>query len=532
MKKFKSVQPHDRSSQYFLNKRWKSFCAVLMVILLPCIKIAGTVYAEGEKRFTVESHEAMANHWQISRWSDGAPVCDLYVALDKQPTDQEILGNCGYETYQSWVSTPSCQAAAEGGDVRSCEGLFIGYQGKERHMVKELVELPKAEVEVEAVNCNPWGWCGERAVLNFIGKEPLVDHRITSVHVQIGASEKSCSAADCKLRMPITDEKGVLVEYWAASDFGDESEHAFFLLRNVPDESQSDLYKFDVLGSSWDAEAPAGSALWNVFPELNAPDAAVLEQPLSAGYLTSTNRYIYLAGHLIQSGIVDGSSCSGFGLLENRSANPCGEKLAADAMLEWQNQYDAQIYAAAQKYNVPARLLKGIIAQETQFWPYPDASTEMGLGRITENGADMLLTWNTPKYLEVCRSVYSEERCMVGYPSLLPSEQAMLRGWVLSEVGTDQELDLLAATLLASANQTRQLILNTTGQPVADVTTYEEMWRLTVANYHSGSGCMGTAMQATWDHQQDMTLDTIALNLLGDCQGAAGYVESVFSLAK
>ncbi len=526
-----------RSSQdrHLLYKCWRCFGAQLLALLMAFLSfftVPGIVHAEEEKRVVVESHETMANHWQLSWWSNGEAVCDMYVAHDKQPSPQEILDNCGYENYLNWTTTPPCQAAVDGGDLSLCRGMFIGYRGKDQHMVKELVELPQASIRVEAVNCDPWGWCGDRAVMNFIGEEPLKDHRITGVHVRIGSSEKTCDQTSCEFRMPVTDENGVWVEYWATSDFGDESEHATFLLRNVPDENQNDLYRLDVLGAGWDAGAPAGAALWEVLPALDSPEASALEQPLSAGYLTTTNRYLYLAGHLIQSGVVDGSTCSGYGLLENRTANPCGEKLAAEKVLEWQNQYDQQIYEAALKHNVPARLLKAIIAQETQFWPYPVAPYELGLGRITENGADMLLTWNIADYLQVCLSVFTEDRCSAGYPNLYPAEQSMLRGIMLSEVGTDQEMDLLASTLLASARQANQLIKNTTGQPVSAVATYEEMWKLTVANYHGGSGCVGTAMQTAWDNGQDMTWDKISPNLLGDCQGAAGYVESVFALAK
>jgi len=526
---------HSAQKQRALHRRWKFFDALLLALLVavqPLHNFSSVAYAGEDKRVVVESHETMASHWRLSWWSDGSAVCDVYVAHDRQPSAKEILDGCGYDVFLKWANTPPCQAAANEGNLSLCRGMFIVYQGKDLHMVKELVELPQARVRVESVNCDPWGWCGDRAVLNFIGEEPLEGHRITSVHVRIGSSEKQCDQASCELRMPVTDQHGVQVEYWAVSDFGDESEHATFLLRNVPDESQNDLYRLDVLGAAWDAYAPAGAALWDLLPALDHPQAAILEQPLSAGYLTTTNRYLYLAGHLIQSGVVDGSTCSGYGLLDNRTANPCGEKLAAQKVLEWQNQYDEQIYAAALKYNVPARLLKGIIAQETQFWPYPVAPYELGLGRITENGADMLLSWNIQDYLETCLAMFPEDRCSAGYTNLHPAEQSMLRGMVLSAVGTDQEMALLAATLQASARQTNQLVKNTTGKPVSAVATYEEMWKLTIANYHAGSGCVGTAMQSAGDNGHDMVWDEIAPYLLGDCQGAVGYVDSVFELAK
>lgn len=172
------------------------------------------------------------------------------------------------------------------------------------------------------------------------------------------------------------------------------------------------------------------------------------------------------------------------------------------------------------------------VAQETQFWPHPVSSQEFGLGRITDNGADMLLTWNLPIFLEECLSNFSPDACSAGYTNMDLDDRAHLRGIVLSDVGTAQEMNLLAATLLASSYQVDQMVRNVTGLPVAEVSTYEEMWKLTVANYHSGSGCVGTAMQTTWDNGEKMNWELVYPNLLGDCMGAVNYVDSVFNLAR
>ncbi len=113
-----------------------------------------------------------------------------------------------------------------------------------------------------------------------------------------------------------------------------------------------------------------------------------------------------------------------------------------------------------------------------------------------------------------------------------PGNQSLLRGLVLKDVGTEQEMNLLAATLLASSFQVDQMVKNVTGLPVSEVSTYEEMWKLSIANYHAGSGCVGTAMQTAWDNGDDMVWEKVYPNLLGGCMGAVEYVESVFSLAK
>ena len=521
--------------QRYFEKIRRFVCALmltLLIILQPVFQLHQEVKAEENKRILIRNQEVLANHWRLSNWKDQISVCDIYVSHDHQPTANEIQAYCGEDTYQTWLTTPPCDAALSGGNVAACNGIFIGYKGKDLHVVKETVELPQVSLRVESVNCDPGGWCDERAILRFIGEEPLIDHKITSLHVKIGNSVKNCDSDTCELRMPITNENGVQVEYWAISDFGDQSGTGSFLLRNVPDKNREDTFRFDLMGYGLNVTAPAGTMLWMLLPTLNHPDATVLEKPASIANLQTNNRFLYLAGKLILTGIVDGKTCSGFGLLDNNTANPCGEELANEKVLVWQNQYDEEIYTAAEEYNVPARLLKGIIAQETQFWPHPVSSNEFGLGRITDNGADMLLAWNLPIYLEECLSNFSSDECSAGYTNMDLDDRALLRGIVLSDVGTGQEMNLLAATLSASSYQVDQMVRNVTGLPVAEVSTYEEMWKLTVANYHSGSGCVGTAMQTAWDNGEDMIWELVYPNLLGDCMGAVDYVDSVFSLAR
>lgn len=507
-------------------------CLILLIFFQPILTKSNYVSAEENRRTMVQIKLTMANHWRFFRWKDGVSICNIYVAHENYPNGEEIRSYCGEELLNSWLSTPACEEALFGRDVSECEGVYIGYLGKSFQSVKELVELPQVNLKVEIVNCEAGGWCSERVILRFVAEEPLTDHRITSVNVKIGTSEKKCEGSICELRMPVTKEDGIEVEYWANSDYGDDSNHEFFTLRNVPDLSKGEMYRFDLLGEGIDDTTPPGTKLWSLFPVLDHPDREILEQPSTYSDLFTENRFLYLAGKLILTGVVDGQSCSGFGLINNNTANPCGENLALMEVLTWQNKYDQEILTAANKHTVPAKLLKGIIAQETQFWPYPVADKEYGLGRITENGADMLLIWNNKKFLESCLSLLASETCAAGYSNLDPGDQSLLRGLILSEVGTEDEIDLLAATFFASATQVTQMVKNITELPISEVSTYEEMWKISVANYHSGSGCVGTAMQTAWAEGNIMMWDLINPNLLGDCKGAINYVESVYNLAE
>ncbi len=533
MKNNEGKNHHKKLNQGKTNRNWRLFIAMIIslcVSLFPFETSSNIVFAEENTRIVVKSQQMLAFHWRITNWSDRSSVCDIYVGHDEQPSSKEIEESCGKEILATWMTTPPCQAAMIGGDVNACQGVFIGYKGRDFHVVNETIELPAVKLSVAPVNCRPGSWCQERAFLRFIGEEPLAGHKITSIHVKIGSVEKKCDEAVCELRMPITETEGVQVEYWAISDYGDESEKASFLMRNIQDQ-ENNQYRFDLMDAGLDENTPTAVSLWKLLPSIDTENSTVFESLESIDQLETNNKLLYLAGKLIVNGVVDGKSCSGFGLLENHSANPCGENLASDKVFEWQNKYNQEIFTAAEKYKIPGKVLKGIIAQETQFWPSRTLK-EYGLGRITENGADMLLTWNLPIFLDECLSQYSSDYCSSGYSNLTAESQGFLRGVVLSDVGTDQEMDLLAATLYSSVYQVDQMVRNVTGLPVADISTYDDMWKITIANYHAGSGCVGTAMQTAWDNGNSMIWDDIYPNLLGDCMGAADYVESVLSLAK
>ena len=79
---------------------------------------------------------------------------------------------------------------------------------------------------------------------------------------------------------------------------------------------------------------------------------------------------------------------------------------------DWQNIYDQQIYAAAVITNVPPRLLKGLFEQESQFWPLWTGD-EVGLGQLTDDGADLALRISPDLYAPICPQ--AAFRCDIGY---------------------------------------------------------------------------------------------------------------------
>jgi hypothetical protein len=501
---------------------------VWITLLITLLVTSGTEAAQ-DQRITEKKFVIQAQHWQLARWGDGSLVCDLYIEHDQPPSYKEVIEFCGYGTFLDWIYTPPCIDAANGGPGADCAGLLHRYVGETVYAYKKEVEIPKIRIKVVNVNCIPGEWCESNPVVRVIAYEPLNDYRILKVHVRVGGREMIFDGSDGQLPLPTTGEQGDWLEYWAESDYGDQSEHILIKYRDYQPDPRTSFYRFDLLGAEWAAYAASGSLLWGIFPPTDRALIKVLEQPLTIQYLYTTNRYIYLVSHLIKAGHVDASDCQNSGLYSDGSANPCGEKAAAELVLEWQNRYNDQIFQAAVKHNIPARVLKGILAQETQFWPTSEDPYELGLGKITENGADMLLMWNLDYYLAICSPIYSEIGCSAGYSNLAPVQQTILRRAVFDQVGTQYEIDMLAAALYASAAQINQIIRNTAQKEPFEVATFEDMWKFTIANYHIGSGCVGVGMENISDSGSNFTWDELVNNMVGDCKNAKIYVESVIS---
>jgi len=128
------------------------------------------------------------------------------------------------------------------------------------------------------------------------------------------------------------------------------------------------------------------------------------QQALSAKDLLTADDLTWLAGKLIWGGVVK-PKCYPAVNMTTMIATPCGMAAARQTVIQWQNQFDADIYAAAVAYNVPARLLKRMIAVESQFWPfYTAADGERGVMQITDNGLDVLMRFDgadiDPYYFE------------------------------------------------------------------------------------------------------------------------------------
>jgi hypothetical protein len=255
--------------------------------------------------------------------------------------------------------------------------------------------------------------------------------------------------------------------------------------------------------------------------------------------LTTANRYDILAAKLLSSGLIDGSTCPAKGLYPDTSANGCGIELATDQVSVWQNRFDPVILVYSQANELPPKVVKAVIAVESQFWPAGDMGKgEVGLGQMTENGADLVLMWRPGYYQSICRQTFGEKGCASPYQLLDASTQRLLQGMVLKEInaansnspgGVDiekanQAIYVLTETLNASCLQSTRIIYLATGKSPSALLSFEDYWRLVLANYHAGAGCVYQALRKT---SRPNSWNSIAANFSSGCASGAEYIHRI-----
>jgi hypothetical protein len=486
--------------------------------------------------------------WWLIRWSDNAIVCVLRIDHEGLPTAADVRTHCGQELYNQWIATPGCAIGA-GDSTVACQGLYmhlVTFQQKERQV---LVELPPPAVYVNLEGCTPIppeNRCASIPNLLLIGDEPLPNERITAIRGFLNGAPFVCEGESCSIPLVPTPLEGVTVEFWAESSFGDESKRYTALVRvidtgvtNVPGSAG---WYVDVVSSQWSgAELASCVRIWKALPPVGTPPTW-LSTPSSGELMASERPYFYLAGRLISQGVVIASECPNGGLLPNGYANTCGLELARPVVEEWQNQFDERIVQVAQETGIPAQLMKNLFAQESQFWPGVfRVPHEYGLGQITSNGADTILLWNRSFFEQFCPLIFAEDACARGYLRLPDQEKAILRGALALQAKADcpecpaginlnntvYSIQLFAHTLQANCEQVRQIVQNATQRSAGSVASYEDLWRLTIANYHAGPGCVSYAVHTAWGVSGRLTWEGISTRFTEPCQGVVPYVDKI-----
>jgi len=530
---------------------------LLLVTLSLLLALAGIAFASltlkavaqsqtppGPDRVATVTVEYNKYSWWMIEWDGSDVVCKLIVDHEGLPTLDDVYVKCDDSVYKVWLDQQPCTLL----DVKLCKGIYAVMVGSEPATKEVSSLLPAPIVQVALENCNPvysssTNICEIDPILVLTGVEPLTGYEITRIEGTFENQAFSCGAV-CRLRLPLTDADGVTMQFWAYSSYGDSSVIFEALVRVAqtdagnPDQS---FWYVDVLSDQW-IGVPLASCVqdWGVLPPIGGPPEWI-STPTESESLGTDVPYSYLAANLIRSGVVDASVCLDGGLLPEGGANACGMDKARTAVTEWQNQFDELILSVAKETGVPAHLLKNLFARESQFWPGINNKKDVGLGQLTEHGADTTLMWNPSFFYQFCPTVMDSSECKKGYLGLDDNQQEYVRQALISSVnatcencplGIDVErakfsISVFAKTLLANCGQAGQLVENFTGEAAGQSATYEDMWKFTLVNYNAGPGCLGDAFDATQAASQPFTWEAVSTHLTPGCIGAKSYVEAI-----
>jgi hypothetical protein len=498
----------------------------------------------GPDRFSVVTVDYTKYFWWMIRWGEQDVECHIDVDHEGLPTPGDVYVDCGEEIYEKWVEQKPCTEY----NIKLCKGYYLVLVNSKPAQKNVSKKLPAPIVQVTLENCNPvysssTSICEFEPILVLTGLEPLPDYNITGIEGLYETQPFNCGA-NCRLKLPVTGEDIFTLQFWAYSSYGDSSEIFEAKIRvALADEGNPDrsFWYVDVLSSQW-MGVPVASCVraWETLPPVGGPPRW-LSTPTQSETLGSEVPYNYLAANLIRKGAVDASSCADNGLLPDGGASNCGMEVARPAVNEWQNQFDALILNVAKDTGIPAHLLKNLFAIESQFWPGNSLKNDVGLGQLTEHGADTTFLWNPPFFYQFCPLVMDSKECSKGYLNLTEELQVYVRQALVSAVnatcencplGIDLEranfsIGVFAHTLLANCEQAGQLMENITNDVAGNSATYEDLWKFTLVNYNAGPGCLGEALTTTYGKDQDFNWGNVASNLSPACQGAAGYVDEI-----
>jgi hypothetical protein len=500
----------------------------------------------GPDRFSVTVVDYTKYFWWLIHWGEDDIECEIETDHEGLPTPGDIYVDCGEDLYKKWIKQKPCNLR----DVALCKGLYLHLADSKPAQKEVSTKLPPATVQITLENCDPvytssTSICASEPILVLTGTEPLPEYQIISIEGLYEGQPFVCDAI-CRLQLPVTDDDGFTIQFWANSSYGDSSEMFEALVRvAVTDAGDPDrlFWYTDVLSSQW-VGVPIASCVeaWGTLPPVGGPPEW-LSTPTESETLGTDIPYTYLSAELIRAGVVDGSQCPDGGLLEDESASACGMEVAREAVVTWQNQFDSIILNVSKDTGVPAHLLKNLFAIESQFWPGRGLTLkdDIGLGQLTEKGADTALRWNPPFFHQFCPLVMDSEECAKGYLHLDDDQKEYVRLALIDYVNATCEtcplkidldranfsIGVFAHAMLANCEQAGQIVKNITGGTPGSAASYEDLWKFTLVNYNAGPGCLGNALDVTYAEQQELTWENLSLHLEPACQGAINYVNDI-----
>ncbi len=539
-----------------LSDRWSRIAlgALAFTLIAVALLVLPAFAEDGDppERRVVQTVADEGYLWWLKQWSNGEKVCEILIGHPGLPTWEEVSKVCGAATFEEWVDTSPCFEAVDGEDTSDCDGLYLlyaGYLEGERFVVQE---LPSPSISISLDGCennNLSHLCVGIPELILTASEHLDGEHITAVHVEVmGEDPIECEGPICRIELMHYEGQELEVFFWADSSYGDQTEEYTALVRPVilawPASPGEEVWQIEVLSTQWEGGPMAACAFtWESFPPVD-PKQAWLTTPADPSGLATDQPFELLAGRLLRWGFVEAPECPWEGLLPDGTASVCGVEQAREAVGVWQNRFDIRILQVAEETGIPAKLIKALFAQESQFWPlgFPGVQ-EYGLGGLHPEGGDALLLWNVSFYQQFCPLVLSEETCASRYHELDEENQELLRGALAIQADVnctecpngldlnkaERSVDLFAELLLANCAQTSELVRQVSRNAPGNEFSYPDLWRLTLANYNAGPGCLQEALSEVKRARDPFNWSTVsqALADLEACSGSIEYVERV-----
>jgi hypothetical protein len=530
------------------------------IILLSGLLLAGVMLVGSTNPATAEEGEYPHRtttivvsyteyEWWVRSWESNKHLCQVFTDYEGPPKANEIYIYCGEEIYETWANTETCPEALKG-NPDACTGVYLHLVSKTPKEKEVIIELPTPEASVSLVDCYPTETqhlCSELPSLQITAQEPLPNEHITHIQGRLNDIPFMCEGQVCEVPLRVTPSKGVTLEFWADSSYGDSSKQYRGRVRvlesGVSDPPETSGWYVNLISEGWAGkQAGACEQAWEAFPPIGTPPDW-LANPIRPELLASDIPLAYLAGRLIQNDAIDASMCVNNGLLMNGYASQCGLSKAREEVTRWQNLFDKRIIETAQQVGIPSQTLKRVFIQESQFWPTLNQYTydEYGLGQLTELGADTVLLWNPDFFNQFCPLMLSDEVCENGYAQMEEEHQILLRGALLANInaacpectlGIDldnvfESISVFGETMVGNCRQTGQIITSATGSVPGEVSTYEDLWLFTLINYHAGAGCLAEAVDQVVSSGRPITWENVAFELEVNCPHAVDYAREI-----
>jgi hypothetical protein len=487
----------------------------------------------GDKRFQTVEIVFTEYTWELVD-AKGYLVCRVQITHEGVPTYQEAVPFCQdafIKPTQTPVhphNTPTPPVTVQPTPTQIDYTSYFTDTTWRLQASRQIKQVNKVPLPAITINLMVSNKPVDLPYVTLSATEPLPNHKITSMSGFVDGRAFRCNGPICNLPVPRDAE----VVYWATSSFGDESKHFSATVRvgqkngkylmTASVANNSAVYS-DACQNIWGKKAIGAAPSWSYFPP--SPDGLKTNKTLH-----------FLAGKLIASGIVNARDCPGGGLLANGFPTGCGLERAQSKMIEYQNRYDPIIWSASREFGIPARLIKSLIEQESQFWPGNAQSKlfEYGLGQLDETGADAALRWDPALFAQVCPGLLFD--CTNQYASQPAKYQSLIRGGLMQRMnatclGCDNGIDSLKAeqsirfvaqVLRSNCYQTNFIIADHNAS-----TPIDDLWKFTLLSYHAGFSCLDDAVTRSVYYEENIDWYNVESHL-DMCPNTDIYIDNLW----